>query len=381
MKIVADENIPFVHEAFSNLGEVTTCSGREMSNNNVRDADVLLVRSITKVNEALLEGSHIQFVATATIGTDHINFNALKKRNITFASAPGSNAESVTQYITAALLAMAQSHSFSLQEKTIGIIGNGNVGSRVARNATAMGMNLLLYDPPLARETGDAKYLPLEALYEADFITLHTPLVTEGEEPTFHLVDTDFLQKMKPSAILINTSRGAVIDNNALLHRLQQKQIAGAVLDVWENEPNISTELLKHVEIGTPHIAGYSFDGKVRGTKMIYEAVCHYFEIAPDWNEQQTMPAADVPHLTIQTNNKTVEQIFTEALLPIYRISKDDHQMRKLLNLPKSEQGVLFDHLRKRYPRRREFCNTKISLEPHSSNLAKRLQELQFDVT
>ncbi|NQT84941.1 4-phosphoerythronate dehydrogenase, partial [bacterium] len=216
MKIVADENIPYVKEAFGSLGDVIPLPGRKIAPASVVDAEILLVRSITEVNASLLEGSRVRFVGTATIGTDHVDEEYLHSRGIAFASAPGSNANSVAEYVVAALLTTARRKNFPLKGKTIGVIGVGNCGSRVAKKAEALGMRVLLNDPPLWRQTGNKRFRPLEELFSADILTLHVPLTYEGIDATYHLVDEAFLSKLRPECILMNTSRGPVVDNLAL---------------------------------------------------------------------------------------------------------------------------------------------------------------------
>ena len=232
MKIVADENIRYVSEAFSAMGEVVLRPGRAIIADDVRDAEVLLVRSVTQVNQDLLGGSAIRFVATATIGEDHIDRAYLARNNVGFSSAPGCNANSVGEYLVASLLHLAEKYDFDLRDKSMGIVGVGNVGSNVARKAAALGMTVVLNDPPLAEATSDAKYRPLEEILACDIITTHVPITKDGPHPTWHLVDESFLGTMKPGSILINSARGPVVDNMALLAALKSNHLLGAVLDV-----------------------------------------------------------------------------------------------------------------------------------------------------
>ncbi|MCJ7729025.1 MAG: 4-phosphoerythronate dehydrogenase, partial [Sedimentisphaerales bacterium] len=298
MKIIADENIPFVKECFSSLGDVEALSGRRITPNVVADADILLVRSITQVNEKLLSKSEVKFVATATIGFEHVDVDYLKSRNIGFASAPGSNANSVAEYIVAALLSVGKKHKISLVGKSISIVGVGNVGSKVARKCVALGMKVKLNDPPLSRQTGDKKYRPLSELFDCDFITLHTPLTGEGQDKTFHLADENFFASLKPGCVFINTARGAVHDTAALKSAIQSGKLGAVVLDVWENEPNIDCELLRIVGISTPHIAGYSLDGKIAGMIMIYNAACEHIGFEPKYKIEDFLPSPAVPQIT-----------------------------------------------------------------------------------
>ena len=281
LKIVLDENIPYGREAFETLGEVVLRPGRAISPEDVRDADMLMVRSITKVNAALLDGSKVRLVATATIGVDHLDEPYLRERGISFASAPGCNANSVGEYIAAALLVLAETRGFQLSYRKLGIIGHGNVGKRVEQKARALGMEVVLNDPPLARETGEKRYRPLEDIFDCPIITTHVPLVKSGPDATRHLLNERFFSRCKTGTIILNTSRGSVCDGNALRAALESGKIGAAALDVWEGEPNVDMQLLANCAIATPHIAGYSFDGKVSGTQQIYEAACAFLKIDP----------------------------------------------------------------------------------------------------
>jgi len=381
MKIVADENIPFVVECFSSIGDVKIVSGREITPSLVAQADILLVRSVTKVNSKLLAGSKVRFVATATIGTDHIDTEYLSRNHIGFASAPGSNANSAAEYVIVGLLEIAGRYNIHLEGKSIGIIGVGNVGSKVAKKCSALGMKVKLNDPPLARQTGQAKYLPIEELFDCDFITLHTPLTFEGMDKTFHLANERFFESLKEGCIFFNTSRGAVVDSVALKTAIKKGKLKSAVIDVWENEPNIDVELLEMVDIGTPHIAGYSLDGKVAGTIMIYKAACSYFGFEPEFDVLSFLPEPDIPQLRVNPNKGSEQIILQETVTKIYNIKEDDTKLRQILNIPKEKTGQFFDNLRKNYPIRREFQNTKIILEAAHPSIAKKLAGIGFKVS
>jgi len=378
VKIIADRNIPFVAECFSSIGEVEVVAGREMTSDVVRAADVLLVRSVTKVNSKLLAGSKIRFVATATIGFDHIDSEYLAKNNVGFASAPGSNANSAAEYVIAALLSVAQKKNYDLEGKSIGIIGVGNVGGRVAKKAVALGMKPYLNDPPLQRQTGEPKYLPIEQLYDCDFVTLHTPLTFEGIDKTFHLADEKFFKSLRDRCAFLNTSRGGVVDTRALKATIKSNKLGAVVLDVWENEPNIDTELLEMVDIGTPHIAGYSLDGKITGMIMIYEAACKYFGLEPKYDAEDFLPEPAVPQLEVDPKAGTEQDLVRETVEKIYDIGKDDSNLRQILDKPAEERGEFFDNLRKTYPVRREFHNTKAAVKDRNSNPAKTLEGIGF---
>lgn len=380
MKIVADRNIPFVEECFSSLGDVLLAGGRDMDAKMVSDADILLVRSITKVNADLLEGSKVRFVGTATIGKDHVDEEYLSNQGIGFASAPGSNANSVAEYIVAALLALGKKHKFALEGKSIGIVGVGNVGSRIEKKAKAMGMEVVLNDPPLERETGDAKYRPIEEILGCDFVTMHTPLTFDGPDKTFHLVDDKFLGSLKKACFFLNSSRGGVVDTDALKKAIAEKAIAGAVLDVWENEPEIDNELLLKVELSTPHIAGYSFDGKVAGMTMIYEAACKHFGVEVKYTAADFLPVPEVAQIDLDEFSGDVERVIEQVIQQVYVINRDDFNTREILLVAPDGRGKWFDDLRKDYPVRREFQNIEVLVNDVYSSIANKLAGIGFKV-
>lgn len=360
MKILADENIPYVKDCFASVGEVTIISGRKITAKTVKDADVLLVRSITKVDKKLLAGSSVKFVATATIGTEHIDENYLSQNNIGFASAPGSNANSVAEYIVSALLRLADKYDFDLAEKSIGIIGAGNVGSRVEEKVKSLDMKILLNDPPLQRQTHNSKYVELNELFNCDIITLHPPLTSEGIYKTYHLANEKFFNSLKDGVIFINSSRGPVTDSQALKKALASGKIKAAVLDVWENEPNIDIELLKMVDLATPHIAGYSYDGKVAGMIMIYNSLCKHFGLRAEKIIDDFLPEARISKIKIDNVGKNIP---LQAVNQLYNIKSDDEKLRAIANIPIEEQGKFFDKLRKNYHVRREFQNTVVCVD------------------
>jgi len=378
MKIIADANIPFVKECFSSIGEVTVIDGREMTPWLVADADILLVRSITPVGADLLAGSNVRFVGTATIGFDHIDVDFLARNNIGFASAPGSNANSAAEYVIAGLLEIGQKYALDLEGRSIGIIGVGNVGGRVAKKCAAMGMEVYLNDPPLKRQTGDEKFLPLEGLFDCDFITLHTPLTFEGPDKTYHLADEQFFKSLKERCVFVNASRGGVVDSGALKSAIKSGRLRAVVLDVWENEPDIDIELLKMVDIGTPHIAGYSLDGKVAGMIMVYNAACKYFDMEPKFDMKDFLPEPAVPELRVDPNITNEQDALLAAVQKIYRIDKDDTRLRRMLDKLAEDRGRHFDNLRKNYPVRREFQNTSVIVKDTDSRLAKKLIGIGF---
>lgn len=383
MRIIADENIPFVRECFSSVGDCLTIHGRKITPEVLKDADALLVRSITKVNKDLLDGSKVKFVGTATIGFEHINIDYLAAKKIGFASAPGSNANSVAEYMTSALLNLADKYKFEIGEKSIGIVGVGNVGSRVEKKAKAIGMKVVLNDPPLKRKTGsamgcltaDEKYRPIEEIFDCDIVTLHVPLTMEGPDKTYHLGDEKFFKSLKKDVIFFNTCRGRVHDTPALKTAISNVKIKACVLDVWENEPNIDIELLKMVDYGTPHIAGYSYDGKIVGMIMIYNAFCKFFGINPKFSVNDFLPPPQTDRIVISKDEKNP---LLAAVNTLYDIKKDDRMLRQIINESAEKRGAYFDALRKNYPVRREFQNTVVSAE--DKKLKKVFEGLGFKV-
>ena len=375
MKIVADENIPSVMQAFGSLGDVTLVTGRELRAEQLHEADILLVRSVTRVDQALLQDSRVRFVGSATIGYDHIDIDYLERQGIAYSTAPGSNATSAAEYVLSATLVLSRQLGFQLQDKTVGIIGHGNVGSRVRRRLEALGMRCLLNDPPLQAQGDHNAYIDLEQALQADVVTLHVPFTREGRWPTHHLVDTAVLARLRPDAILINTARGDVVDNVALADWLAENPAATAVLDVWEGEPDIRLDLMERVTLATPHIAGYSLDGKLRGTEMIYRAACRFFGVEPVWQVSSALPETTPLELSVVDADDWFATV-RAAVLGAYDIRADDARLRAMQDMPVDARPVYFDRLRKEYPVRREFSELSIRTDmaaPHASQVLELL--------
>lgn len=377
LNIIVDENIVFAKEAFALFGNVTLLSGREINNSILKDADILIVRSITKVDKELLKNTPVKFVGTATIGTDHIDLEYLKKNKIAFADAKGCNAYSVAEYLVVSLLNLSVRFNFTLKEKSIGIVGVGNVGSKVAKFADALGMKVLLNDPPLQRAGNNNSFVSLDEILNADIITLHVPLNLSGIDRTYHLFDKKKLMELKDGTILINTSRGAVIKNQELLEIIDTKKLK-VVLDVWENEPDINIDLLNKVIIGTPHIAGYSLEGKINGTKMIFDALADYLNLNISFNFTKEAPTNSL--LSFE-KSETIEKDLDQIVSKIYPIQRDDKLMRKMLNMSREERIKYFDLLRKDYPIRREFNNYRIELKNFDGKTKNILTNLRFNIS
>jgi erythronate-4-phosphate dehydrogenase len=379
MKIVADANIPFVKEAFNSVGKVTTVNGRKVTPDELRDADILLVRSVTPVGENLLQGSAVKYVGTATIGTDHIDLEYLRANGIGFASAPGCNAVSAAEYVVSSLLALTEKQQIRLPEKTVGIVGCGNVGSNVLARLQALGMRCLAYDPPRARLFDDREYATWGEVIQADIVTAHVPLTISGDYPTYHMFDLDFFQQLKTDAIFINTARGRAVDEAALMSVLTARPDLHLVLDVWQSEPDINIDLLKRTSIATSHIAGYSLDGKVRGTEMIYKAVCEYFGLQPSW----TIPLLpfETSYTAIQFNNNQADDaVIRQSVFNAYNVMEDDARLRQITELAPAQRGEYFDSLRKNYRIRREFANYEVIISQTREQLLHALSGLGFHV-
>jgi erythronate-4-phosphate dehydrogenase len=372
MKIIADENIIFVKEAFSGLGDVHLYAGREITKAILKDADVLLVRSITDVNSALLEGTNIKFVGTATIGTDHIDIPWLAEKGIFFTDAKGCNSDAVAEYVFTALLNISNEQNFSLKGKSIGVVGVGNIGSRIVRLASALGMNVLQNDPPLKRKTGNNLFVNLTDLMDVDIITFHVPLNMEGEDRTYHLFNYEKINSFKDEAVIINASRGPIIENSALDQLIDNKKFT-TVLDVWENEPEINKSLLQKIKFASPHIAGYSYEGKINGTMILYNALCGFLNKKTEWIPE--IPGAEDPLIRIN-GNSSPEKELVKAVNHVYSIRSDDSNMRGMFN--DANPGKYFDNLRKNYNLRREFPNYTVDINPANADMTSLFKSFRF---
>lgn len=385
MKIIADRNMPYAAEAFGTLGETLIRDGRSLTAADVLDADILAIRSTTQVNATLLDGSRVRFVGTATIGTDHMDIPYLESQGIGWCFAPGCNANSVSEYFTAALLHLAVTNGLTLAGRTVGVIGVGNVGRRVVGKARALGMKVLMNDPPrqrealaAGREREAAEFVDLQTLLAAaDIVTVHVPMEKGGSDPTFHLADADFFGRMRSGAIFINAARGAVVDSPALVAAIDSGRLAHVVLDTWEGEPGAyRDDLLERVDIATPHIAGHSFEGKVGGTEMVYRAVCEFIGQPPTWTAEGNLPSPPVPHISVDARTQSAETVLHGIVRQVYDIMSDDARMRQ--RVPEVAKAAHFDHLRKNYPMRREFRFTEVACAHAAPALRGALQVLGF---
>lgn len=359
MRIVADENMPLVEAFFAPLGEVVRLPGRDMTAADVREADVLLVRSVTRVTRDLLAGSRVRFVGTATIGTDHVDLVAMQAMGVEVASAPGCNARAVAEYVLTCLFRLANEQGWVPASRKLGVVGLGNVGRQVATLAMAAGFEVTGCDPFLAASpvAGVAMASLDRVIEDCDILALHTPLTRDGAHPTFHLVGAEQIGRLRSGKILLNAGRGEVVDNAALLARLEQHAPPVAVLDVWEGEPRVMPGLLDRVYLGSPHVAGYSQEGKWRGTAMVYEAYCRFAGIAPS----VSLPALALPGGPVLTCPPSESLVGLIASLSgtLCEVARDDAVLRASMLEPDPAQA--FDRLRRDYPPRFEFASCTIT--------------------
>lgn len=371
VKILIDDKIPFLKGVLESFAEVLYLPGVEMTPELVRHADALIIRTRTTCGERLLKESAVKYIASATIGADHIDAEYCRKRGIAWSNAPGCNAGAVCQYVAAALFACAQKKFLQLRGLTIGIVGVGHVGERVASLCQALGMQVLLNDPPRERTEGAGAFTTLERLQQdADIISFHVPLNSAGEFATRHLVDDGFLKRLRKTPLLINTCRGEVFDTAAVRTALAFGRLSGAVIDCWEDEPKIDLELLEKADIGTPHIAGYSRDGKANGTMMSVRAVSRFFQLGIDDWKPTGQGWQDPTSIQIDGQNKDQERVLADAVLATYDILAGDRNLR---TAPGS-----FEQLRNQYPLRREFHNYRIEARNIDKTALSALAKIGF---
>ena len=375
MKIVCDNKIPFLRGVLEPYAEVVYLPGKETTAEVVKDADAVITRTRTICNESLLKDSAVKVIATATIGFDHIDTDWCEANGIIWRNAPGCNSWSVKQYISSVLVVLAEKHGFSLEGKTLGVVGVGNVGSKVAVAARALGMNVLLNDPPRARKEGQDGFVSLDELVaSSDIITLHVPLSKEGEDATWHLFDEKRIAAMGKEQILINSSRGPVVDNKALKAALQDKALKSAVLDVWEGEPDLDPELIGLLDITTPHIAGYSADGKANGTMASVRTVAEILGLPlTDWTPSGIPAPVQNLEFEIDAEGRTCEDVLKEAVLYTYDVREDSDKLR---NAPE-----LFEKLRGDYQIRREPSAFSLVLKSGTAQEVEALEAIGFKVT
>jgi len=357
MKIICDNKIPFLEGALEPYAQVEYKDGASITAADVRQADAIVTRTRTICDSSLLEGSSVKLITTATIGYDHIDTRWCAANGIEWANCPGCNSGSVEQYMASLLVCMARDFGFDCKEKTLGIVGAGNVGRKVARIAALMGFRIIINDPPRARREGASAFVTLDELIDqSDIITCHVPLIKEGPDKTYHLFDADRISRLRTDQILINTSRGSVVDGCALKKALLGGTLKAAALDVWENEPSIDTDLMKLLYCGTPHIAGYSIDGKANGTETCVQNIGKFFDLGcAGWTIDMVPVPVQPLEFTIDATGKHYRQVLNEAILYSYNVLDDSH---RLAGSPST-----FEQQRSNYPIRREFPAFSVKVE------------------
>ncbi|MCL7930478.1 4-phosphoerythronate dehydrogenase PdxB [Halomonas llamarensis] len=382
MKLVVDANIPAADACFGAFGEVIKCPGREISAEHLRDADALIIRSVTPVNASLLAESAVRFVGTCTIGIDHVDTHYLAEHDIAFASAPGCNAEAVVDYVLASLLTLAERQGWRLLDRCVGIVGVGNVGSRLQARLQALGVEVLACDPPRAEREGVSEgksgFTSLETLIEhCDVLCLHTPLVSTGPHATQHLLDAERITELAHGMVVLNAGRGDCIDGLALRSRLASQNDLTAVLDVWENEPAIDAALHDLAMLATPHIAGYSLDGKLRGSLMIHQALAAHLDQTSELTLDDICPPPALASITLQQALPS-EDALRLCARAVYDVRHDHERLTREAHALGLAKG--FDTCRANYPLRREFSTLTVRLRDEAQTLATILSVAGFTV-
>ena len=352
MKIIADENMPNVEALFSGLGDVALVSGRDLTNDMLEGADVLLVRSVTKVNEALLSGTTIKYVGSATIGTDHVDKDYLVSKGIGFNSAPGCNADAVADYVFSSLAHLYFNKGLDWLKASVGVIGQGNVGKCVAGRFAALGCNVSVYDPFVSSDVKGVRNAGLEEVLRSDIVCLHAPLTHDGEHPSFDMVNAECVAGFRAGQTIISAGRGGVINEAALMARF--KELDGQlnlVFDVWHQEPTPNMSLAALCDIATPHIAGYSKQGREKGTWLIYKEMCKYFGLTVKSHYADAISKGSIESVSLSSELVDIE-VLSRAMLTIYDPSRDSNRFLRVMS---STQAKPFDWLRKHYVERDEF--------------------------
>jgi erythronate-4-phosphate dehydrogenase len=378
VKILADQNIPSIADAFCDLGEVVLMPGRDITAEHLRDCQCLITRTVTRVDAALLADCPVEFVGTATIGTDHMDLDYLRKANIGYANAAGCNAEGAAEYVISGLFALSRQKNFNPLKLKAGIVGLGNVGSRVHAKLEALGIDCLLCDPPLQQSgKSEQSFVSLETvLAECNFISLHVPLVRSGDHSTFHLLNATRLGELAYGCVLVNAARGEVVDNTALLELLQQRDDLCVYLDTWENEPLVSRELLQRVDLATPHIAGYSVEGRLRGAQLVLDAACNHFQQTSSWHMSEQLPAVrEIDCTEFGTGVGFWQDLFRAHCA----IRRDHDDFVGGSSLADDAFATHFDGLRRIFPDRLEYSRFSLNVD-RSRQPSEQLRQLGFQL-
>ncbi len=381
MKIVCAASVYMGGEAFSTLGDTQVLADEKITRKELKEADVLVIRSKTRANEALLRDTRVSFVGTATAGIDHLDTPYLEATETAWCAASGCNANSVAEYLVASLLYLGQRHSLVLEDLTLGIVGVGHVGSKVVEKAEALGMTVLKNDPPRREAEGRTDFDPLEyVLRHADVVSLHVPLERGRPWPTVHMANYRFFEMLRPGCIFINTARGQVADPSALLDSLEQGVVSTAVIDVWEPEPNYPPALLSQVDLGTPHIAGYSLEGRFNGTWAVYHEVARFLEQEPTWRPSELSRGRGAVELALDAQGRADEEVLAEIVRQVYDVVVDDRSLRAGINMDDRERGEHFRQLRREYAMRREFQATSVTIRNATPTLERKIIGLGFQL-
>lgn len=369
MKIIADKNIPFLQGIAEYFGEVTYLSGTEFTNRSIKGADTLIIRTVTQCNEALLKNTNVKLICSATIGYDHIDTHYCDARHIAWHNAPGCNSSSVQQYVLSALISLSSKYNFDLKNKVIGIVGVGNVGKKVAQACHRLGMEVLLNDPPRQEKEKNGNFVSLETIMrQADIITFHTPLIREGMFKTYHLADNRFFSALEKKPFIINSARGGIIQTQAIKEAIRKNLISGTVIDCWENEPDIDKEYLQMVDIATPHIAGYSADGKANATRISLQTIADFYKLDNKPLKLINIPEPENP--IIDLSKYSAKEQIQQAVLNTYDLIIDYKRLK--------EKPEDFKRLRNEYPLRREFPSYRIVNA--DSKIGETLKQLGFKI-
>ncbi len=382
MKILYDSNMLHGKALFSRLGSAKPCDGRHLTREDLKDAEMLFVRSTCTLNANLLAGSSIKFIGSGVAGTDHIDFEALKRLGIHVESAPGCNAESVADWFVASLLAIGEKQKCSWAGKTLGVVGVGHVGKIVARFAEeALDMKVLLCDPPRQeREYPPDRFISLDdMLPQCDVITFHTPLTKDGPHATVGLFSGPRVRKVKPGAVLFNLARGPICDNALISTMLDMGLLSDAVIDCWEGEPDYSPELAASATLTSPHIAGHAYEGRADGTYMVYASACKYLGI--DVGAKPRYPKAPYAKITLHCEGRSDEACLREATRLCCDIDAEHARFKGAFSPLSEQRKVAFDSLRKSVLHRRLFSATSLTLQGATPTLARKLKVLGFKVS
>ena len=383
-KIMCAASVLNGNAAFSTVGDTVILPEESITREDLRDVDVLITRSKAKINRDLLEGTPVRFVGCAVAGTDHVDEAFLEEAGIAWCHAPGCNANSVAEQMITTLLIEAERYSLACDEIMLGIIGVGHIGRRVQEKAMAVGISTLVNDPPReAAEGMDAgPFVVLDDLLEAcNVVTLHVPYTRSGPHATGQMLNHRFVETLSPGSLLFNAARGEIMDSEAVLMGLEHGILRQAALDVWENEPRIRKDLLDAVEIGTPHIAGYSYEGRLNGTQMVYDELCHFLEVEPVWSSDELATEGALPEQVIDGRGRSDQETLTALVSAASPLLDDDRRFREGASADQDVMGRHFVHCRRNYPTRREFAATRFLLRNVSPTVADTAWKLGFQLS